>query len=107
MTSTSSQSNVFAAPWTRKRLDANHSMIHDAAGMTVVPRMITEPGAASEAKGDLVTAAPALHAALEAIARLVQQAVNQKVRTGRLPPLGKLLSEIEDTARAAIDEVRP
>lgn len=52
-------------PWTRKRLDANHSMVHAADGTTVVPRMITEPGTASEASGDLIAAAPELLAALE------------------------------------------
>lgn len=46
-------------------------------------------------------------AALEAIDRIVGEAVDQKIRTGRLPPFGKLLSEIQDTAHAALQEVRP
>jgi hypothetical protein len=44
--------------------------------------------------------------ALEAIEQLVGDAVDKKIRTGRLPPLGKLLSEIQDTAHAALEEVR-
>lgn len=43
--------------------------------------------------------------ALESIANVVASAVNKKVRTGRLPPVGKLLSEIEDTARNTLDEL--
>ena len=75
----SSQSNSVAAPWTRKRLDVNHSMIHDATGTTVVPRMITEPGAPSERKGDLIAAAPELAEALHAALAFIGQTPAYKV----------------------------
>jgi hypothetical protein len=61
-----------SAPWTAKKLDANHSMVHDAAGMTVVPRMITEPGTPSEHRAELIAAAPELAEALADLASLVK-----------------------------------
>lgn len=54
------RSQAMSAPWTAKKLDVNHSMVHDAAGVTVVPRMITEPGTPSEHRAVLIAAAPDL-----------------------------------------------
>lgn len=48
------------APWLRKKLDQNHSVIHGSNGLDIVPRMITEPGKQSEADAKLIEAAPEL-----------------------------------------------
>jgi hypothetical protein len=70
-------------PWTRKRLDANHSMIHAANGMTVVPRMITEPFTSSEADGALIASAPQLVQALQtALPALWKLSMRRHVRLG-------------------------
>jgi hypothetical protein len=68
----SNTSQATSAPWTAKKLDVNHSMVHDAAGVTVVPRMITEPGTPSEHRAELIAAAPELVEALADLAALVK-----------------------------------
>lgn len=35
--------------WTAKKLDKNHSLVHSEDGMSVIPRMITEPGNPTQA----------------------------------------------------------
>jgi hypothetical protein len=93
-------------PWERKRLDANHVTIHGSDGMTIVPRMISEPGTASEANGKLIEKAPSMLTVLEAIRDLIADATDKKIRTGRWSPIGNLLSEIQDSAQSIIDEAR-
>lgn len=52
-------------PWTVKWLDVSHAMIYDASGMNVVPRMIAERGAPTEANARLIAAAPDLLSEIE------------------------------------------
>ena len=47
-----------------------------------------------------------LLAALESIVGIIADAVDQRIRSGRLPPIAGLLSSIEDTAAAAIQTAK-
>lgn len=47
-----------------------------------------------------------LLSALQSIDHLIDEAVNRKIRAGRLPPLGKLLSEIQHTAQMAVEDAQ-
>lgn len=42
--------------------------------------------------------------ALQSITDAIDEAVNTKIRTGRMPKIGALLSEIQDTANSALAE---
>lgn len=70
-------SNTDSAPWTAKKLDVNHSMVHDAQGMNVVPRIITEPGTPSENRALLIAAAPDLLEALRGAELLLRTIIEQ------------------------------
>lgn len=59
----------------------------------------------SASQEQLAAAAPAMLAELKAIVEAIDEAVNHKVRTGRLPPISALLSQIRDGAQSVIDEV--
>lgn len=52
------------------------------------------------------TAYQTLRIALEAIEGMIGDAIDQKIRTGRMPPIGGLLSTIQDTATAALHEAK-
>lgn len=64
VTSQSKSAGHTPAPWTLKHLNVNHAMIHGSDGMSIVPKMISEPGTASEANASLIAAAPDLFSAL-------------------------------------------
>lgn len=61
-----------------------------------------EPYGLTDADARVADTAPELLAALKSCADLVTDAVDQKLLTGRWPPVGALLSTIKSTARAAI-----
>ena len=60
----------------------------------------------SRANARLIAAAPALLAALKAIEGVIDDAVDMRIRSGRLPPIANLLSTIQDEARAAIEAAK-
>lgn len=45
-----------------------------------------------------------LLSSLRAIEDIIGEAIDHKIRTGRMPNIGALLSTIQDTARHAIDD---
>ena len=65
-----------------------------------------QPGDISAtANARLIAAAPELAVELQSIVDQIEEAIDHKIHTGRMPPVGRLLSQIRDGAQILLDRV--
>lgn len=98
-------------PWKAKKRDHGYeNEIFDLVSQNGTPVFMGTIYGNSKATAEFAEKACNNHyklvEALEAISSIIDDAVNQKIINGRLPPVGKLLSEIQDTANLTIAEVK-